>query len=154
MGQEKSYICLQGGWVGQKGPKHAYVNMNDPYGKNVITQDLRVKKYSGIHRVKTPWVHLNQNASFIILFFLFTLVVGSVWTFRIFDTVNLDSEGSNDYCPAFLYRFTYSAAILVRYFFIHSSYSNRLISFLEYLAWIKWYSWKEDIRVDFCALEV
>merc|ERR1712012_348214 len=40
------------------------------------------------------------------------LVVGSVWTFRIFDTVNLDSEGSNDYCPAFLYRFTYSAAIL------------------------------------------
>jgi len=40
------------------------------------------------------------------------LVVGSVWTFRIFDTVNLDSEGNKDYCPAFLYRFTYSAAIL------------------------------------------
>ena len=26
MGQEKSYVCLQGGWVGQKiCPKHAYV---------------------------------------------------------------------------------------------------------------------------------
>jgi len=40
------------------------------------------------------------------------LVVGSVWTFRIFDTVIYDHEGSDQYCPPFLYRFTYVAAIL------------------------------------------
>jgi len=40
------------------------------------------------------------------------LVVGSVWTFRIFDNVDVDHEGSDKYCPAFLYRFTYVAVIL------------------------------------------
>merc|ERR1712244_8112 len=40
------------------------------------------------------------------------LVIGSVWTFNIFDTVNLDNNGSPSYCQAFLYRFTYSTAIL------------------------------------------
>jgi len=40
------------------------------------------------------------------------LVIGSAMTFGVFDTVNLDMEGSAKYCPAFLYRFTYSTAIL------------------------------------------
>merc|ERR1712153_188022 len=40
------------------------------------------------------------------------LVIGSAMTFKVFDTVNLDIEGSASFCPAFLYRFTYSTAIL------------------------------------------
>ena len=60
----------------------------------------------------------NQNVSphqliYVSIFFFFFSVIGSAMTFGVFDKVNLDIEGSASYCPAFLYRFTYSTAILV-----------------------------------------
>ena len=51
--------------------------------------------------------------TYVPIYFFFFSVIGSAMTFGVFDTVNLDMEGSAKYCPAFLYRFTYSTAILV-----------------------------------------
>ena len=56
-----------------------------------------------------------------IISILYISVVGSVWTFNAYDKVNYNS-GPN-YCPAYLYRFTFWTAVLVNiiYFSIFHS---------------------------------
>merc|ERR1712018_44250 len=39
------------------------------------------------------------------------LIVGTVWTFNIYDTVDFDNTNSSNYCPKVLYRFTYGTVI-------------------------------------------
>ena len=85
----------------------------------------------------------NTYGTYNLYIFFFFSVFGSAMTFEVFDTVNLEIEGSASYCPAFLYRFTYSTAILVSlklWQIKYSMFKEQLYWFLLVLKlFMKWF---------------